>query len=1145
MVSSSDDSDPSFKSRGKLPTDLRPPISRRVKRLSHITQPTMGKPRKDSTTEQQKTPRAGHSKSSSRTPISSDAAARALSHAENVTSGGAGVSTTTEQPKFASAVNPSNANRPQIDANQAAGTSRVPHKPADDTTASGSRTHAVLPKSGVSTSLPPSKALEKRARVDSPIAINEILPVANPAAIDANAQLNFNKDALSFPNITSRIAASLNPQASISVNLGNNFELRDDPGIIPVIPSAPSWLQPNHSTNVPTLPPLETNTLPPTPMQCAQNLTAFQPMSTPACTTTTTMKVSESTYTQSTSGIKNFDVRSVPKWPTTAASSVSAPSVVQSGANNNYFDARPSSSNSSAHLLTRNATEDNNRGLEFSLRELINQQTALLTQVNFQNQRLDDQHRIIAELRLELNHAAHNNADLASVPQAPAAPCLDAHDRRINDMEIDLRRRLDEIRAIRQEQVNQEAHRTEANLRQYENTYQTARRMYDPLHDFQRLGVNQTHQPPQHFAFTPIATNIAKVVGTLGGPDGKPFRTWLQSFNTFLDVHSAQIPSAVPYANLSEYDKSKSRATRSLLNFCVSGTSLQEISRLDNSVDAIAALTAMHDGATSTARIDALRQLTNMRYVAGTSMSDYIANMRRLLEDLQRYGSPIPEIQQVDTLINSLPPEYDITRNYMKAWTPEMYRFEAVARALRDIADKDTLASKDDARSSSMNVASQSPHRASRPRQRYDRTSNYNGWNNQRSPSRPSSRKSSKSPHAQRERRYDRGTSNSRRDSSRAESSSRSQSRSHSYNRATKPINLSPKALQARDEDTSNDRHPASAGYLVTPVLSRTQKRRARKRAQLTAGMTQSMSDHKDQRTLPSHASSTSSRHSACMSVTTSLSGLKSRKVSFKRPPTTIISPLKSVLGDRSVALPPPPPPASLFGRPTTAGTPNQLMSDTEILGDNFENGNMQFLREMCELLNRPHFLDATVVSQPVSMETADTTSSSSSDAPQTLRGNPYMGLTDVSPSPSWSANQSNSIASSLDDIDGILQIHNDYDDLDILSTPEINSSIDSILNDYPKAFKSRSNPVPSPLWIIDSGATYHMTSNESLFHDISYGIYGQVLIADGTRLDVKGIGTVILAIATAGAPFTLRLAQFDTFHNSRATCCLSRHYTT
>lgn len=78
----------------------------------------------------------------------------------------------------------------------------------------------------------------------------------------------------------------------------------------------------------------------------------------------------------------------------------------------------------------------------------------------------------------------------------------------------------------------------------------------------------------------------------------------------------------------------------------------------------------------------------------------------------------------------------------------------------------------------------------------------------------------------------------------------------------------------------------------------------------------------------------------------------------------------------------------------------------------------------------------------------------------------------------------------------------------------------------YPTPFKSYKTESCRNDWIIDSGASVHMTYNCSLFHDISYGNFGFVVVADGNKVAIKGIGTVILHIQDNNGTFTLRLNE-------------------
>lgn len=91
------------------------------------------------------------------------------------------------------------------------------------------------------------------------------------------------------------------------------------------------------------------------------------------------------------------------------------------------------------------------------------------------------------------------------------------------------------------------------------------------------------------------------------------------------------------------------------------------------------------------------------------------------------------------------------------------------------------------------------------------------------------------------------------------------------------------------------------------------------------------------------------------------------------------------------------------------------------------------------------------------------------------------------------------------------------------LSTTEFDEEIKKI-EFYPTAFHSTGSNKASTNWIIDSGASVHMTHDASLFHDIEYGFFGHVVIANGTRLKREGRGTIILVLNHENEPITLRL---------------------
>lgn len=78
----------------------------------------------------------------------------------------------------------------------------------------------------------------------------------------------------------------------------------------------------------------------------------------------------------------------------------------------------------------------------------------------------------------------------------------------------------------------------------------------------------------------------------------------------------------------------------------------------------------------------------------------------------------------------------------------------------------------------------------------------------------------------------------------------------------------------------------------------------------------------------------------------------------------------------------------------------------------------------------------------------------------------------------------------------------------------------------YINAYHLIKNGNAKPGWIIDSGASVHMTYDESLFHDIIYDDFGNVSVADGYRNEAQGKGTVMLNADTKDGPIAIHLTD-------------------
>lgn len=93
-----------------------------------------------------------------------------------------------------------------------------------------------------------------------------------------------------------------------------------------------------------------------------------------------------------------------------------------------------------------------------------------------------------------------------------------------------------------------------------------------------------------------------------------------------------------------------------------------------------------------------------------------------------------------------------------------------------------------------------------------------------------------------------------------------------------------------------------------------------------------------------------------------------------------------------------------------------------------------------------------------------------------------------------------------------------DEDILELYTDLQLNKSLES----YECAFFTQKDNHSNKTWIIDSGASIHMTGNLSFFTSFNPRHTGYVTIANGKSIPIKGKGSVKLFIETADEPFAI-----------------------
>lgn len=96
--------------------------------------------------------------------------------------------------------------------------------------------------------------------------------------------------------------------------------------------------------------------------------------------------------------------------------------------------------------------------------------------------------------------------------------------------------------------------------------------------------------------------------------------------------------------------------------------------------------------------------------------------------------------------------------------------------------------------------------------------------------------------------------------------------------------------------------------------------------------------------------------------------------------------------------------------------------------------------------------------------------------------------------------------------------MNEDDDILELYTDLQLNKSIET----YESAFFTQKSNLPNETWIIDSGASIHMTGNLRFFISFDPKHNGYVKVANGKNIPIKGKGSVKFFIKTANEPFAI-----------------------
>lgn len=639
---------------------------------------------------------------------------------------------------------------------------------------------------------------------------------------------------------------------------------------------------------------------------------------------------------------------------------------------------------------------------------------------------------------------------------------------------------------------------------------------------------NNVNLIQNEFVIHPSATQIAKIVGVLGDESGR-FPQWMQGLKSFLEIYQVWVDPNRTYDELNNIEKAKSRAARRLLNLCVEGNSNSEIERCPNSISAINALKTLHDANTATNRIEAQHRVSTTVYKEGECMATHIAKLRKAFDDLSRYDSPTTQKWQVDQLINSLPLSMNGLKNMFASWPAEMYTFERVATNLRESYNRDKLSQVMMTSASRTDTSYATENRYNRSRYQPDdddrsrlmkfKNEKTNGKFRNRSNSRDRNNRSnrfrSNSPH----RSHSRDHSSSSKNNARGIFSENKNS-NEEYREASSSMN---------EFSLSSAAYHQHSGYMtnvISPVAENNKKKKIR-----------ILTKRRAKRFL---------RNSDIM--------FKKNLISDKKLMSEICRPVKfnnHELEPQTLANEPTLPINEHF--PTYPGWKARKRVRFETIGNCFDSlaDDPTFdKRELSEDKNQKRkigyleSLKSTVVTVPVENNTNLGFRKVYDFPPLTIRSNSNKNVqSKLFPSTQtetqanaqmfmeiYEKTQPKDIVTQLDDLSVA-----DEDDVIDIDEDVLLEEIEHILHDPPNkeikssetyftAFHSAKIDSHRSDWIIDSGASIHMSYNESLFHEVNFGNFGHVVVADGNRLEIQGKGTIILNINTSNEPTTLRL---------------------
>lgn len=599
-----------------------------------------------------------------------------------------------------------------------------------------------------------------------------------------------------------------------------------------------------------------------------------------------------------------------------------------------------------------------------------------------------------------------------------------------------------------------------------------------------------------------------------------------------MKVNDVHINPEASFVELSPADQQKSLDVLNLLILATDGYSNTIVNKTKNSIEALKVLATYHDPDSNSRRVQAQRKLQTMKYKTQRNFSEFVCEMLEIFDDIDRHsgGEQMTEAARVTQILLALPEELDTVRKSFTSPNGE-FTVTALINYVNELNIQEKLQPTTESgmlSTTQRDGQSRSSRIDSRAHDTYHTKGNYT----RRDPSTNRYRSSSRPTSQSRDRRDERSDDKYR---------NRSKNRHRSTSRE-------PSALGKRDKVLMTTCSPEKAdstrsqydhgGYLVkfegkpaldpaigpTEIFSPKKLNRKQRRAakKLHLEMQRALPDLR--KTLNNRPEcSTQRRHRQAPPNQNDLTQFKyamknAAQISLLKDSVSLAGKDLSQLGKqglvtiknsgkRKVSFVEPlttnarlsPKYSAKIPRPSSPLTTHEILfaaqasknSKAAAVADEMKcNGNAEMYKEIFTIIND------SIVDSALPHTKAELVTPMNYEAPPK-----YFDDADIPYE------------------DELLIISYDNDEM---SDNEIEQEIKSIENYSLSSHTSNNNCKEN--WALDSGASVHIGVNEHKFHELEYGDFGSVTIANGSKIKSAGKGTVLLTVDTDDGPTMLRL---------------------